>query len=342
MIQISDIPLLVFPQELNSLDFGATASAESTNAVTIKVDGISVFTADLYGNSAGRVVLEDMADFFRDYVTAPATIEFFLKDVKLASTTALPCSWDIGTPAVSFVADHFLSLLGEETEVPAKGKVYLPFWADGASSVVVELSVVKARVNDKRNVELVVSHELEELAVEGPGLISYVLDPAAYAPAISEEKLCSVTVKVGNRRRCLRVLSKSHVKTFEFINAFGCQESIWFDMLTVNDEVSFQQVKVSGRLRNILPVAKSKYEAIRNFVPDNDKNLYRDLSCSTEVYALPDMLPLLVKNCSIKDDASPYLTTTVKVSFDIGDKHHRFVPPVHVRTFDATFDQTFD
>ena len=328
---VTNIAALVFPSEIDTLEFLGAAGGQLV--VRLTVDEQKLLDSVFYYDSSGRVKVEGLQDlvepFLRDGVLH--SLKISTNDGVAKSASILACSVENVDGAVEFCEECFLTLLSvaKTTYVGAKELVSL-YLTSGQ-----EMNISRSWLKDG-----VVFHDRATLMLPA-GLQTVDVSP----PAAAGQLLLDYDVRVGKRRLSFMLnhdMDSDPVSVL-FRNAFGQVETFHF-FGQVEKEVKpvRSSAIMGGRYVNYKIENVPSWKASTVLRLDGDVSLAEDLASALYAERVSDSCPIAITEVDLKPDNNRYGVVSMSATWREENRVRRFIPRHRVRVFDATFDATYE
>jgi len=341
MAQITtNIPAICFPAEVDRIDISATAG-ESV-AVDITLGGQCVFSTSMMADSSGHIVLDDLAEFFEsllDDIVKSCTVT---ADEDSDTFTIYPCKVKPRITAVQFLNKSFLTLLNGPKATYNSAIEFLTYVDLNNTNDTPTISAVW--INPDTAEIQTTSEELTPSQAEGYGLLLNVSPSILTAPD-DGYLLHSYAVNVGSRTQKYIIRRPVDITPISilFTNAFGQLETFHcFGTSVKETKPKYSAASYAGRTRNYLVEAVPEWKVSTGPLNDATQLLFEDVSTSMKAWRMSDGEEICIIDCEIKISNNRYEQQYGTLSFRESGRTQSFKKILPVRTFDATFDNTFD
>ena len=340
---ITTLPQKCFPTEIDTLVF-RTDEPGAEVPITIVLDGDTLLDARLHSDGDGILELRDLAGLLQERMETARLhlLEIYFENF-IAETALYPCRVDAGT-AEQFLQEHFLSLADGRRLIPAEAPGELLTWyaADAADN---QVTVSSCWYDASDQTWYEVSQTLTATVAENIYTIDIAplhLDRPAAVPASAQ--LVEYEVSVGSRRQKYTV-AYGAVPTLSvrFQNALLAEEDFHFiGTLEHEQKITRSAARFSGRLRNYATESYDELTAHTGPIPDSMLPVLYDLAATMQVWRHSDGRELIVTDSEAKHTSDSDHMLTATITFRESQRPDRSRPRGTVRTFDATFDQTYE
>lgn len=339
------IPASCFPAELRALTFSADAGAAVPVRLTLA--GEDILDLTLYADNEGRVELLDLTQLLQERMTSigPHQLEIWWGEGLHYSmeTTLLPCRADVGA-AETFLPRHFLSLCDGRRRIPATAtEEYLAWYHTEAADSV---ATVRSGWYDSTDGSW---YEGEQtLAAQNLNDVDFIsIEPAAVmrpenVPRAAQ--LATYEVSVGRRRQQYEVIhGQDATLGVSFLNAFLAEEDFYF-LGTLEHELKTERsaARFRGRLRNYAVESYDELKAATGVLPDGMLPVLCDLATTLQAWRISDGRELVVTDSEARHTSDTDHLPSATVTFRESLRPDRRRPRDAVRTFDKTFDETYE
>ena len=346
MSLITTIPALAFPQEIDVLEFSRAggSTAESVNVV-LQLDSNTILDVDLAYDANSRAKISGLADFLQTYANDGTlhTLSVQADGASVASgKQVLGCSLKINDTALQFCSKSFLSAdLGlDHTPLPVaslKEKLTYP----GAKEYVSLLLSSSANMTITRTWLDASGAVVQDSATQE---LSAGLQTIDVSPMEREGmKLLCYDVRCGDRHK--RLIAdhdkEGEVVSIKFHNVFGLPDTIhFFGAVEKEIKPTRQSAVIDGQLKNyhveVIPTWKAHVFA------HTYGSLIHEFVSTTYAERCSDGCPIVLMSEDVKISSERHSLGTASVSWRESNSRYSFTPKYRVRTFDATFDTTFE
>lgn len=335
---VTQIPSCCFPHEADSIELTATAAT----AVTLKC-GTRSMTLNLTPDSAGKILVEDLADVLRDFIpegqAAQAVVQY---DGGERSFTLIPCRVEMGMTAAEFTASHFLTLLRGAKDTYAGATEYLTVFTSSGTRPAFSASLLwAAPQTGEVRTQTVAEAQLGTVTETGQ-MATLQMQLSFRAPA-DGFVLHSLTVTCGNRQQgyILSPTLDAQPVTLTFLNSFGQRETFHcFGTVQTELKPTRSTASFAGRTRNFRVEATEELTAQTGAVAAQAVPLFADLCAATRAWDAQGTEICITDN-DLKLSNDLYEVQAGSVTWRASARAGHYEPTQAVRTFDDTFDQTF-
>lgn len=331
MSLLTSIPNLVFPGEIDTLEFSGTAAAALD--FTLKVDGEQLLEATFSYSSSGRVTVQGLAElvepFVRDGMLHSLTIEADGSVVK-SDVQVLACNLNNASSALEFCHGSFLSVCRVKNTYPG-AKEYVSMLLSSAE----DMTIDRTWLVDGTIVHSKATQQLQA------GLQTIDVSPASMDGRV----LLDYEVRVG-MRSCLFQMchdTDSDPVSVAFRNAFGQLETFHFFGVQEKEVKPTRSSAVVGGAYKVYRVETiPTWKTTGRISLLDEVLLAEDLVSSMYAERCSDECPVAITDSDLKPDNSRYGVSYISVTWREEKNARIFSPAYRVKTFDATFDDTFE
>lgn len=361
---------VIFPMEADELTIAVNGDERNESGLyPVKLtvtdpssgDEQTLIDTDFVANDDGEVELDDMGGFINDYLEkSPMVLSLYVKGTGVALTSeegkpcvVLPCRVSMEMTAEDFCREYFLSLSEKVFSTKYtydQALEYLsayigPDEATPVPSISLTCRMIDADLMDTSDVEVKMDPLTFDDGLQTGHIVTLNVSMntlVKYIPAGAE--LVSYRVTLGSRCQHYVVRGDSALTephTLMFANCFGQVDSYnFFGAQEKELKPSYSAAYVKGKKRNYY------IEAVPTWTlhdrPEYGLGLFEDLATSKYVCRLPYVTEVVITECDIKDpgvNSEPY---SVSISVQESARRLKFAFPRKTRSFDKTFDRTFD
>lgn len=327
---VTTLPPVMFPYELNQLEVAASADVAVKITYADKTLLDSVMTP--YN---GHVYLYNMATHIIDYIGSElATLSIYLDGTLVASTSILPNSMGVSAAASECYKEIFLSRASCRYTYPA-AKELLHFVSDGETSATVRAVAIKDG--------LVVTSE-QQLAITLPtGIVTLDVSPNALFSLV-DYTLVEYAVSIGARTMKFRMLPDGLADTiheYGYINSYMQEEYITLMGEAERDvKVERRHAYVAGQLRNF-HVEAFPHWSIQTHITDGMAGMFDDFVSAKDIWRKEDGCVLAITDSENKTSSLTSAMNMGSITLREAGRIYIHQPVRPIRTFDSTFDDTF-
>ena len=331
------LPTVAFPFELDALTLSGRPFEQAQLVLTLA--GEELMTASLLLDEKGRLTLPTLSRLLNSRLTAaPAELSLSGSVTGAITITVMPCRTRTDKGAAEFCTSHFLTLLSGAKLTTLFNTELLSFYdASGAPTV--------ATIRAQWAVGSAVKETVLTRTTQLHGSIhTFRLRPCEFqAPAVGAQ-LLAFEVSVGQRSQAYQLAPQGFTAAptrLTFRNCFGQLETIcFFGQKERELEVTRGAASFEGRWRNYSATAYHSYKASMGFLPDGMIFFLEDCAQTLEAYDEQGR-EVCVTDCDVKLSNSP--TETAEASVRWRETGQMMAADLfsHVRTFDETFDTSF-
>lgn len=336
------LPVLGFPHEYDTIVFSADAPCEF--AISSSAGGVLL---KLSPNTLGEILIEDFAQVLRDFTADGKARDFTLSwAMGIHEFTVLPCRFELTSRAFSFVDRHFLTLQQGTKPTYLGAQEFVTMYSPLTERDTFFLSLLWANPQTGEIRETSLSEAQTEGAVSA-GTNYYRLDvsPAQFTPPAEGFALHSYTVTAGKRsqRFILCPVLDAQPLTFVFRNCFGQLESFHcFGTMQQEVKPTRSSASFAGKTRNYRVQSAPEFTAQTGILRPCDFALFEDLCTADYVLLGTENGPeVCITDNDFKLSSDLYEPQEASITWRYASRARRFEAETAVRTFDSTFDNTF-
>ena len=336
------LPNRGFPHQYDTIVFSADAPCEF--AISSNAGGVLL---KLSPNALGEIRIEDFAQVLRDFTADGKARDFTLSwEQNSQKFTVLPCRFELSSAANSFVNAHFLTLQKGAKPTYLGAQEYVTLYSISAEYDAFSLTLLWANPQTGEVLETSLFEALTEGAVSA-GTNFYRLDvsPAQFRPPAEGFSLRSYTVAAGKRsqRFILCPVFDAQPLTFVFRNCFGQLESFHcFGTMQQEVKPTRNTASFAGKTRNYRVQSVPEYTAQTSILRPCDFALFEDLCTADYVLLGSELGPeVCITDNDFKLSSDLYEPQEASITWRYASRARRFEAETAVRTFDISFDNTF-
>ena len=337
---ITDIPSMVFPHEVDTLRF----SSGEDFRVQLVLEGEELLDATLSPDASSTAALYGLASLINDATEGSMPVlTISIDGQQVAETSVLPCRERLNGTARDLQAKIFLTLSSGHTKrVPMDGNESLAWTMDGTTP---EVSIEALWVDD--DIPTIHTSSQTISGTDDGDIATADVSPRLLKAPQDNCSLVSYTARVGRRRQAYlihRADTDLHpVTALRFRNIFNRDDTFYF-FGKVEQEVkpTYSSINVQGIIRNYRIETQPTWKAYTGPMNDAEQCLFRDLVQALQAWRMDDGTPLTLTECDYKPSNLLTEAPSGSLSWREASEGITFKPAIPVRTFDSTFDTTFD
>lgn len=335
---LNHIPSLVFPGEVNVLEFQMTAG-ENVLSLEISVGDNILIKTELTPSANGRVKIEDIASLVRDNITAPETLKISFKTSaaqNVITTKCLPAAIDVPLTATDFCKKFFLTRGGNTRFVSEKSQI--PFTLFSTENEVARVAVVS--VEGKRPV--LSEFKTIPLPNSENGIVAFTINVADILDHFDKRETAdAIEIEVGGRKATLLLRdARRFEKSVAFVGAFGQTEVVTFEHAEENTATERKMIISAGRRKVYHVTEIPNTTASAAMISEEDKGLYLDCISAKKHWLHPEQKNIVVTDAKMKDLQTGNTSPEVEIKFQTSSVNAELnLPP---RIFDKSFGKTFN
>lgn len=284
----------------------------------------------------GTIALRDIASLLYSYLGAKKqTFSVWLDGSKKAETDIIPCTLHLDCTAEEWNGESLLTrATNKYTHATAKELIH--FTATGASSAKVTIVMQKGGA-------VSIGEATMECASDGD-IVALDVSPSVL-PVPEGYELVTYTVEVGKAKMTYRMIPDGmadNVHEFGFINSFLQEEYITL-MGAAERELKVERLHamVGGQYRNYQVEAVPHWTIESGMMLEGMEGLFDDFISSKKVWRKSDGVMMAVTDSDFKVSDANDATCEGSVTLREAGRTYRHRPVRPVKTFDETFDDTF-
>lgn len=353
------LPTLAFATEIHGLDFtGGTFGTPCHILLTL--GGTTVLDTNLMPDPAGDFSLHDIGWLLSTYATAAMDsrgkwlTELRIEaDSKLMGTAKImPCRQSLYINGADFVQRSFLTMAGGGCKVVPKlateRLVWMPSDEERKQELPVSVRVTYMDLTTGETRRIGSEFRAEEYNNEllcyntSPGYIVALEQCGPLSGATSQPVGYDVTV--GQRTMRYRLApwdaDAAPVTTLAFTNVFGLSDSLYiYGEVEESLKPTYTQVLVGGAAYNANVEAQTEFKATTGALNAAEVALLKDVMTARHVWR--DDTPITITAAELKGTNAYNTADSATLSWRESQSGLSVLTPLPVRTFDATFDETF-
>lgn len=337
---ITDIPSVVFPHELDTLSF----SAEEDFRVRLVLEGEELLDVTLTPDASSTAQLYDLASLINDAIGGSLPVlTISLDGEDVAETAVLPCRERVNGRAQDLQGKIFLTLSSGHTKrVPMDGNESLAWTVEGTNP---EVSIDALWVGDA--IPTIYTSCQTVKATDDGDIATADVSPRLLKAPQDGCTLVRYTASVGRRSQTYAVIQPDTdlhpVTALRFRNVFNRDDTFYF-FGKVEQEVkpTYSSISVQGITRNYRIETQPTWKAHTGPMGDAEKYLFLDLVQARHAWRMDNGTELTLTDCEFKPTNGHTDLLSGTLTWREAAEGCTFRPAVPVRTFDKTFDATFD
>lgn len=353
------LPTLAFATEIHELYF--TGGTYGTPChILLTLGGTTVLATNLMPDTSGEFSLHDIGWLLSTYATAAMDsggkwlTELRIEaDSKLMGTAKImPCRQSLYISGSDFVQRSFLTMAGGGCKVVPKlateRLVWMPSDEERKQERPVSVRVTYMDLTTGETRRIGSEFRAEEYNDE---LLCYNTSPG-YIVALEQcgplsgatRQPVSYDVTVGQRTMRYRLApwdaDAAPVTTLAFTNVFGVEDSLYiYGEVEESLKPTYAQVVVGGSAYNANVEAQTEFKATTGALNAAEVALLKDVMTARHVWR--DDTPITITAAELKGTNAYNTADSATLSWRESQSGLSVLTPLPVRTFDATFDETF-
>ena len=324
-----------------------THNSQSSGCVITIECGEDQIKLKLTPDNKGKIHIDDIAQLLRDYTENGNARSFTIDwEFNFQSFIVLPCKVDVSENAEKFCSQHFLTLQQGAKPTYLGAQEFVSMYGDSNTREAFTISLLWANPQTGEVRETSLSEEQTDSAVS-TGTNYYRLDvsPAQFTPPAEGFALRSYTVAAGKRslRFILCPVLDAKPLTFVFRNCFGQLESFHcFGTMQQEVKPTRSSASFAGKTRNYRVQSAPEFTAQTGILRPCDFALFEDLCTADYVLLGAENGPeVCITDNDFKLSSDLYEPQEASITWRYASRARRFEADSAVRTFDRTFDNTF-
>lgn len=337
-ILTTQLPEIAFPFELDTLVFEAEEGDELSTRILIEYDYEAIIDEELYFDSDGKILIEDLASLLIDYIRDTSEAYTFSVTVgrNMSSCFLVACTVDLEKPAMQVLDESFMTpLIGPKTTY-LNGEEFLTMYSSNGD---VDWSVKADFISD----DTLFSWDENFTAVFDTTAVFARLrvSPSEIMKIFSqaEGKLLGYTVIAGKREQRYIVKQQNATEVVHFLNSFLEEDTFYFAHIEREVKPTRTMVTIKGQHKVVYVDPSAKFKATSYPLMDSELPLAEDLVCAKDVWQKGDMIAIIENDFKYSTDSAelPRLSVTWQPPAKrLAHKNHNLP-----RTFDKSFDETY-
>lgn len=337
---LTDIPSMVFPHEVDVLRF----SSKEDFRVQLVLEGEELLDATLTPGASSGAALYGLADLINDSIEGSMTVLVISLDgTEVAETSVLPCRTRLSEKAEDIKEKIFLTLSSGLTKcVPMDASETLSWTVDEISP---EISIFATWVGDALPTIYTSSQTIK--GTDDGDIATADVSPRLLKAPRDGCTLVRYIASVGRRNQTYEIhrtgTDLCPVTGLRFRNVFNQDDTFYF-FGKVEQEVkpTYSSLSTQGRTSNYRIETQPTWKAYTGPMNDAGRWLFCDLVQTLKVWRMEDGTELTLTDCDCKPSNILTDSPSGSLTWREAAEGCTFEPVVAVRTFDGTFDETFD
>lgn len=329
---ITTLPSVAFPHEVDALDISSTAAT----TVELRYADTVMFKSLLYPIN-GTIALREVSSLLDDYLgNEEHTFSVWLDGSKVGETTIIPCMLHLDCTAAEMNEGIFLTRTTcKYTHADASEVLHII----SESRYITIRGFVKAKSGGSYFVQTF------SWPVSGSETIMAVDVSPRSIFSLEAYDLEQYTVEVGKAKITYRMIPDGMADTlheFGFINSFMQEEYITLTGEAERElKVERLHAYVGGQYRNFQVDAVPHWTIHSGVLLDGMQGLFDDFISSKKIWRKSDNVMMAVTSSDYKTKDSSTALNGGTVTLRETSRRYRHRPVRPVKTFDETFDDTF-
>lgn len=304
---VTTIPTLVFPNELDTLEFSGEENFALKIVVTDSVTDAEqtvLETTLTFGD--GNAYLYDFAAHLNDFLeTNPAVLSIYIDETEAASTTVLPCRATIEEGAISWCNNRALSLASGTRITSFDSTEYVTLYINASVTPTVKLYLFFA---DGTSVT-----ETLTATSTGDGNL-YALswswsDYEADFPTDCKNKFYATFTATTTNGIVISYYYRSMARPYgaqeiRYKNAFGAYETLLFASVLNSNKPEYTAAIINGVYRNYYIERARTYEAVSVILLDGQTEQAADFLEARTIERVKDNAPLALTEGELKEEST--------------------------------------
>lgn len=337
---LSTLPPLAFPHEIDTLRVYSNQPAH----LSIEHSGIP-FQTTLTPNSADEIVVEQLADYFRESILEPSVISIKINHENVATVQLIPCRWKIPMTAVEFCQQYFLSAAPREKTTHLRAQEVIGWWSNQSENPIITATWLTTSGVQRT------THTPTTTPTIAPNLHTVDCSAANLTPPTTNAQLIAYTLAVGARKMNFRIPPKGYaprgIVSLTFENLFSQRETFhFFGSHQRHSKPTFSRSRIGGQWRTLRTQEEETYQANTGALSRHEGQRLSDLVATRRAWC--ENKEVVIVDCDIKEELSPLEPQMATVTWRQSNIARHFdliqdyaITPPWRGTFDATFDPTF-
>lgn len=337
---LTDIPSMAFPHEVDTLRF----SSKEDFRVQLVLEGEELLDATLTPDASSGAALYGLADLINDSIEGSMQVLVISLDgAEVAETSVLPCRTRLIGKAKDLKDKIFLTLSSGHTKrVPMDGNETLAWTVDGISP---EIGIFATWVGD--DIPSIYTTEQTLKGTDDGDIATADVSPRLLKAPHDGCTLLRYIASVGRRSQTYEIhrtgTDLCPVTGLRFRNIFNRDDTFYF-FGKVEEEVkpTYSSLSIRGTTSNYRIDTQPTWKAYTGPMNDAGRLLFCDLVQALKVWRMDDGTQLTLTECDYKPSNMLTESPSGTLTWREASEGCTFEPAIPVRTFDGTFDETFD
>lgn len=327
---LTTIPHTIFPYEIDYLKL----SSDCATRIEMLLGGKTILDTTLFP-FGGFIELFNLSSLIIDCMEAEIKILIIQIDgSEVASTNVIPNTMDLDLPGTECF-DIFLTRGTSKYTHPAAKEILT--YVDNGDSAAIITAVIR------KEGKVTTTRKTLSLSSSGSGIVSLDVSPAVIF-SIDDYDLIQYTVTMGSRSMTYRMIPDGMADTlheYGFINSFMQEEYVTL-MGEAERELKMerQHAYIGGQYQNFQVLAIPHW-TIKAILPDGMEGVFDDLVTSKEVWRKDDFCRMAITDSKNVTLSSSSAINEGSITLRETGRTYRHRPVRPVKTFDETFDDTF-
>lgn len=337
---LTDIPSVVFPHEVDVLRF----SSKEDFSVRLVLEGEELLDVTLTPDVSSGAALYGLADLINDAIEGSMPVLVISLDgTKVSETSVLPCRTRLSGKAEDQQKKIFLTLSSGHTKlVPMGGNETLAWTVDGITP---EVCIEAVWVGD--DIPSIYTSSQTIKGTDDGDIATADVSPRLLKAPQDGCTLLRYIASVGRRSQTYEIhrtgTDLCPVTGLRFRNIFNRDDTFYF-FGKVEEELkpTYASLSTQGRTFNYRIETQPTWKAHTGPMNDAGRLLFCDLVQALNVWRMDNGTQLALTDCEFKptNGYSDLLSGTL--TWREATEGCTFHPAIPIRTFDKTFDRTFD
>ena len=337
---LTDIPSMAFPHEVDTLRF----SSKEDFRVQLVLEGEELLDATLTPGASSGAALYGLADLINDSIEGSLPVlSISLDGTKVAETSVLPCRTRLSGKAKDLQAKIFLTLSSGLTKfVPMDGNETLAWVVDGISP---EVSIFATWVGN--DIPTIYTSSQTIKGTDDGDIATADVSPRLLKAPHDGCTLVRYIASVGRRSQMYEIhrtgTDLCPVTGLRFRNIFNQDDTFYFfGKVEEERKPTYSSLSTKGRTCNYRIETQPTWKAYTGSMNNAGRWLFCDLVQALKVWRMEDGAELTLTDCDCKPSNMLTESPSGSLTWREAAEGCTFEPAVAVRTFDGTFDETFD
>ncbi len=323
--------------------------AESLD-VTVAAGSVQCFNETIYCEADGFCWLRDVLGLLRPHLPAGMSEIEVTVDLDVYYFNVFYCLNYIdnlsGTVS-DWLSSHFLST-SEDKRTTKDSRERLYFYSPDNFTVLYQALYLLA---DGSHSTVTAQFSSDHTISTDGDIICYDFSPSVIdSEAEVDGQLLGYSVVVGSRSMRFLLdptVDESQVSHFVYLNGFGFKENLSLvGTLLAPRQVDYTSVYLQGMRRSLSPQLQIPYKLTTALLTQDEIIRLTEMLSAESVWFAKSATDMTLVNClgdlTFEPTSEPGKGVRAEFSFSYSVFNRRWSNPVHLQTFDSTFDQSFE